>query len=62
MYRRLRCFQYFATKNNAAMSNFMHMYFCLIGSVSSGLNSKSGIAGQEVKAYVALLDVTRLLP
>ena len=29
-------FQYFATSNNAAVNNLVHIYFCIVGGISSG--------------------------
>ena len=29
-------FQYFATSNNVAVNNLVHVYFCIVGGVSSG--------------------------
>lgn len=61
MYGHSKCFQCFAVKNNAALTNLMCMYFCIIGGMSSGEIPRGGIAGHKVNAYVVLLDIAGFL-
>ena len=47
--------QYFAIINHVTINNFMHMYFIL----SEVSQSKVGLLGQQINAYVVLLDVAQ---
>lgn len=40
----LGCFQYFVAPNSAAVTKLLHIYFCIIGSVSSRLISRLDMA------------------